>query len=75
MATKKKNSKTEIASDNSWPKITQGSHLTVIEHENGRRELHWNDAALIQDVRNAIDNYEQSQMKPNVRAKTVRKKK
>jgi hypothetical protein len=54
MATKKKNSKTENVSNDSWPKITQGSHLTVTEHENGRRELQWDDEALMRDVRAAI---------------------
>ena len=37
-----------------WPKITQGSHLTVIAHENGRTELVWDDAALLRDVRAAM---------------------
>jgi hypothetical protein len=50
MATKKK----ENNSANSWPKITEGSHLKVIEHENGRRELVWDDEELMRDVRAAI---------------------
>lgn len=75
MATKKKSNLKENVSSNEWPKITEGSHLKVIEHENGRRELIWNDQALMQDVRDAVTNYEQSQLTPNVRAKTVRKKK
>ena len=75
MTTKKKTVKKENMPTNSWPKITEGSHLRVVEHENGLRELQWNDEALLNDVRAAIINYEQSQMKPNVRAKTVRKKK
>lgn len=37
-----------------WPKITEGSHLKVITHENGRIELIWDDKALLRDVRNAI---------------------
>lgn len=41
-----------------WPKITTGSHLTVITHENGKTELKWDDEALARDVRNAILKYE-----------------
>jgi hypothetical protein len=73
MTTKKKTSKKENADGNGWPRITEGSHLKVVEHENGRRELIWNDEALLNDVRNAIANYEQSQS--NDTAKTPRKKK
>jgi hypothetical protein len=60
---------------NGWPKITQGSHLTVVEHENGRRELIWDDEALMRDVRNAIENHELSQLKPAVKAKSATRKK
>jgi hypothetical protein len=75
MATKKKTKDAVNVPANGWPRITEGSHLRVIEHENGRRELQWNDDALMSDVRHAIESYEQSQMKPSVRAKTARKKK
>ena len=54
MATKKRSSKKVKEVATGWPKITQGSHLTVIEHENGRRELQWDDEALMRDVRAAI---------------------
>jgi len=47
MATKK--TKTE-----SWPKVVQGSHLTVTTHEDGRTELKWDDEALQRDVNEAI---------------------
>jgi hypothetical protein len=57
------------------PKVTKGSHLTVIEHPDGRRELQWDDEALMRDVREAIANHELSQMKPNVKAKAVTRKK
>jgi hypothetical protein len=71
MATrKKKESVNQLA--NGWPKITEGSHLKVIEHENGRRELIWNDEALMRDVNDAINNYALAQQKPS---KTSRKKK
>jgi hypothetical protein len=37
-----------------WPKITQGSHLTVKTFENGHTELIWDDEALLNDVKAAI---------------------
>jgi hypothetical protein len=54
MATKKKSAAKENVPAGGWPKIIQGSHLTVIEHEDGRRELQWDDEALMRDVRAAI---------------------
>lgn len=53
MATKKKIVDTEV-----WPKITKGSHLTVIEHKSGKTELTWDDEALLKDVQNAILKFE-----------------
>ena len=49
MATRKK--KTETGT---WPKVVKGSHLTVTTYENGKTELVWDDAQLLQDVRDAI---------------------
>lgn len=43
---------------NGWPKISQGSHLTVKTFEDGRTELIWDDEALMRDVQEAIDSYE-----------------
>jgi hypothetical protein len=58
------------------PKVEKGSHLTVTTFPDGRTELKWDDAALLRDVREAIETYELSQLKPNVRAKaTTRTKK
>lgn len=37
-----------------WPKMNQGSHLTVKTFEDGRTELIWDDEALERDVREAI---------------------
>ena len=47
----------------SWPKITQGSHLTVTEHEDGSVDMVWDDEALARDVRNAIASLEQLKSK------------
>lgn len=41
-----------------WPKITQGSHLTVKTFEDGRTELIWDHDALQRDVEEAIAAYE-----------------
>ena len=37
-----------------WPKIKQGSHLTVKTFEDGKTELIWDDEALLNDVRKAL---------------------
>ena len=62
MATRKK--KTEELSPNvesgGWPKIQQGSHLTVKTFEDGKTELVWDDAALLEDVQKALTEYENS---------------
>ena len=58
-----------------WPKVEQGSHLTVTTHEDGRTELTWDDEALEREVREAIEAYELSQLKPAVRAKAATRKK
>jgi hypothetical protein len=75
MATRKK--KTEELSPNvdsgGWPKMNQGSHLTVKTFEDGRTELIWNDEALLRDVQKALTEYENS-VKVNT-TKTKRKKK
>jgi type IV secretory pathway VirD2 relaxase len=39
---------------NGWPKINQGSHLTVKTFEDGSTELIWDDEALMRDVQEAI---------------------
>lgn len=52
MATRKKK-ETNVESDG-WPKISQGSHLTVKTFEDGHTELTWDDEALMRDVKDAI---------------------
>jgi hypothetical protein len=85
MATRKK--KTEIIESadlaeminipsNGWPKINQGSHLTVKTFENGRTELIWDDEALARDVRGAIASLENlTQGELNGKTKKTRKSK
>ena len=58
-----------------WPKITQGTHLTVKTFEDGHTELIWDDEALIKEVREAIDSAELADTKPAVRAKVATRKK
>lgn len=58
-----------------WPKVVTGNHLTVTTHENGRTELEWDDDALLKEVKDAIEAYELSQLKPSVRAKAATRKK
>ena len=42
-----------------WPKISQGTHLTVKTFEDGRIELVWDDNQLLKEVQEAIASYEQ----------------
>jgi hypothetical protein len=78
MATRKK--KTEELSPNvesgGWPKMQQGTHLTVKTFEDGSTELVWDDEQLLKEVREAIEAYELSQLNSAVKTKaTTRKKK
>jgi hypothetical protein len=78
MATRKKKTDgldVENVPSGGWPKINQGSHLTVKTFEDGRTELVWDDEALMRDVSEAIAEYELSNLKPNVRAKVATRKK
>lgn len=56
MATKKK-----LANQPSggWPKISQGTHLTVKTFEDGSTELVWDDEQLLKEVSEAIASVEQ----------------
>lgn len=55
MATKKLKN---VASEG-WPKMNQGTHLTVKTFEDGRTELVWDDEQLLKEVQEAIASYEQ----------------
>jgi hypothetical protein len=57
MVTRKKKETTNVPSGN-WPKIQQGTHLTVKTFEDGRTELQWDDEALLSEVKNAILKHE-----------------
>lgn len=50
MATKKNQSN---KSSGGWPKIVQGTHLTVRTFEDGKTELIWDWDALVNEVRMA----------------------
>lgn len=58
MATKKKSKVIESADiaemTQVWPRVVQGSHLTVTYFEDGRTEMKWDDEALTREVNNAI---------------------
>lgn len=62
-------------SANGWPKINQGTHLTVKTFEDGHTELVWDDDQLLKEVREAIANFELANKKPAVRAKAATRKK
>jgi hypothetical protein len=65
MATRKKKTV-----DSAEPVVIKGTHLTVTKWPNGQTKLEWDDEALLREVREATSN-----TKPQVKAKTVRKKK
>jgi len=53
MATRKKKTDKEQLSNtpsNGWPKINQGTHLTVKTFEDGHTELIWDDEQLLKEV-------------------------
>jgi hypothetical protein len=57
------------------PIVVKGSHLTVTTLSDGSTKLEWDDAALLQEVKDAILNAELAAMKPAVRAKVSTRKK
>lgn len=57
------------------PQVIKGSHLTVTVHPDGRRELVWDDDALVRDVNAAVEEYNLSKLKPAVKAKAATRKK
>ena len=57
--TRKKKETMDNQPSGGWPKMNQGSHLTVKTFEDGRTELIWDDEALVRDVREAIASVEQ----------------
>ncbi len=82
MATRKKKETTNVPSGG-WPKIVQGTHLTVTTYEDGKTELKWDWDALVSEVRNACLKAESNipattdleTMKPNVKAKVITQRK
>lgn len=50
---KEKKTKPKNVASGGWPKISQGTHLTVKTFENGRTELIWDWDALVSEVRAA----------------------
>jgi len=65
--------KIENVASGGWPKINQGSHLTVKTFEDGRTELVWDDAALLRDVQEAIASVTVTEVKPKRTRKTTAK--
>ena len=58
MATRKKSSNVPSGG---WPKIVQGTHLTVKTFEDGKTELIWDWDALVNEVREATASIEKKQ--------------
>ncbi len=53
-----------------WPKINQGTHLTVKTFEDGHTELLWDWDALVNEVREACASAKLANTKPAVKAKS-----
>ena len=50
---KEKKTKSKNVPSGGWPRISQGTHLTVKTFENGKTELIWDWDALVSEVRAA----------------------
>ena len=74
MATRKKKETPNVPSGG-WPKMQQGTHLTVKTFEDGHTELIWDWDALVNEVREACASAELADMKPAVRAKVATRQK
>ena len=68
MATSKK--KSVNVPSGGWPKIVQGTHLTVKTFEDGHTELVWDWDALVKEVREACASAELANTKPAVKVKS-----
>ena len=53
MATTRKKKETANVPSGGWPKMQQGTHLTVKTFEDGKTELVWDWDALVSEVRAA----------------------
>lgn len=57
--TKKAIKKAKTTSKEKFPKVVEGSHLTVYTYEDGSTKLVWDDEQLSKDVREALASVEQ----------------
>jgi hypothetical protein len=73
MATRKK--KLENVDSGGWPKIQQGTHLTVKTFEDGHTELVWDDEQLLKEVQEAIASVQTTQGEANGKTRKTRKSK
>lgn len=69
MATRKKKTESANQPSGGWPKISQGTHLTVKTFEDGRTELVWDDDQLLKEVKEAIASVEVIEGKPKRKKK------
>ena len=67
--------KTANVDSGGWPKINQGTHLTVKTFEDGSTELVWDDEQLLKEVQEAIASVETTQGETNGKTRKTRKSK
>lgn len=73
MATRKKKDPGTLSGlPKDYPYVIIGTHLTVIEYEDGRTELVWDDDALLEEVRAALASVEPAKPAKKTRAKKVK---
>jgi hypothetical protein len=75
MATRKKKEELVNVPSGGWPKINQGTHLTIKTFEDGHTELVWDDEQLLKEVQEAIASVSTTQGEENVKIKKTRKSK
>ena len=67
--------RTKKSTNETWPKVIQGSHSIRTEYEDGRVEFESDWEALQRDVREAIASVETTQGDTNVKTRKTRKSK
>jgi len=64
--------KLENVPSGGWPKIQQGTHLTVKTFEDGSTELIWDDEQLLKEVQEAIASVSVTPEKPARKTKKAK---
>ena len=55
---RKKKTEDVTVREETWPKITEGTHSVLTEHEDGRVEMSWDWGQLNKEINDAIREYD-----------------